>query len=175
MPTRPAGIAAIPVGDEAEAAELPAAVAPMPAQVPEAVAVMPPPSKSEPDEVVGAPFIPPLKLPADELIPKHVAVLLVVGGLSGEVPDVVGLTPTDPSSVVPSGIPVGGTAAAGLMPSGDVTPSGDGPIVPIWAYAGPQRKSAAIAPISTRTMIKPPLQLPTIIRGVRGGCTIERR
>ncbi len=51
--------------------------------------------------------------------------LLVVDGIAGDVPDVIGLTPIDPSSVVPSGIPVRGTGAAGPPPSGEVIPSGD--------------------------------------------------
>ena len=89
--------------------------------------------------------VPPLKLPAGELMPVHVAVLLLVGGLTGEVPEVVGLTPVDPSSVVPSGIPVGGTGAAGPMPSGEVIPSGDGALAPIWAHAEPQSKTLPIA------------------------------
>ena len=128
IPMRPG---AVPVGDDDDAAGFPATV-PMPAQVPDGVPVtMPPPSKSEPVPVLGTPFIPPLKLPATELTPIQVAMLLVVDGMAGDVPDVIGLTPIDPSSVVPSGIPVRGTGAAGPMPSGEVIPSGDGALPPI--------------------------------------------
>jgi hypothetical protein len=128
IPMRPG---AVPVGDDDDAAGFPATV-PMPAQVPDGVPVtMPPPSKSEPAPVLGTPFIPPLKLPATELTPIQVAMLLVVDGMAGDVPDVIGLTPIDPSSVVPSGIPVRGTGAAGPMPSGEVIPSGDGALPPI--------------------------------------------
>jgi hypothetical protein len=127
-PMRPG---AVPVGDDDDAAGLPAVVS-MPAQVPDGVPVtMPPPSKSEPVPAFGTPFIPPLKLPATELTPRQVAMLLVGGGIAGDVPDVAGLTPIDPSSVVPSGIPVRGTGAAGPMPSGEVIPSGDGALPPI--------------------------------------------
>jgi hypothetical protein len=124
-PMRPG---AVPIGDDADAAGLPAVV-PMPAQVPDGVpATTPPPSKSEPAPALGTPFIPPLKLPALELMPTQVAMLLVGGGIAGDVPDVAGLTPIDPSSVVPSGIPVRGTGAAGPIPSGEVIPSGDGAV-----------------------------------------------
>ena len=126
----------------------------MPAHVPEAVPGRPAPSKRVPDVVLDIPvLVPPLKLPAGELMPVHVSVLVLAGGLSGEVPDVVGLTPVDPRSVVPSGIPVGGTGAAGPMPSGEVIPSGDGALVLIWAHAGPHNNNAAIAPINMRVMI----------------------
>jgi hypothetical protein len=158
-PMRPVAVEAIPVGDDADAAGLLAA-APMPAQVPDAVpAATPPPSKSEPavplDPIaaLGTPFNPPLKLPAAELIPIHVAMLLVVGGVTGDVPDVAGLIPIEPSSVVPRGIPVRGTCAAGPIPSGDVIPSGDGALPFIWACAEPHRKSPASAPVKMRIMI----------------------
>jgi hypothetical protein len=120
IPPRPVGdVDPIPVGDEADEAGPPAGPAAMPAHVPEAVPARLPPSKSEPDAGLEAPVLdPPLKLPAVELMPAQVAVLLVVGGLTGDVPEVVGLTPTDPNSVVPSGIPVGGTGAAGPVPRG---------------------------------------------------------
>jgi hypothetical protein len=161
IPTRPVGdVDPIPMGDEADEAGPSAGPAAMPAQVPEAVPARLPPSNSEPDAGLEAPVLdPPLKLPAVELMPAHVAVLLVVGGVSGDVPEVVGLTPTDPNSVVPSGIPVGATGAAGplpsgdVMPSGEVVPSGEDPIPPTWADANPQvNKYAAAATIRTRVM-----------------------
>jgi hypothetical protein len=155
IPTRPLGdVDPIPVGDEADEAGPPVGPVAMPAQVPEAIPARLPPSKSEPDAGLEAPMLdPPLRLPAVELMPAQVAVLLVVGGLSGDVPEVVGLTPTDPNSVVPSGIPVGGTGAAGPVPRGDVMPSGEGPLTPTWAAANPQvKKYAAVAAIRTRVM-----------------------
>jgi hypothetical protein len=69
---------------------------------------------------------------------------------NGDVPDVIGLTPGDESSVAPMGMPVRGTAGAGPMPSGDVIPSGepsgDGPIPPICAEADclPRRQTSAL-------------------------------
>jgi hypothetical protein len=155
IPTRPLGdVDPIPVGDEADEAGPPVGPVAIPAQVPEAVPARLPPSKSEPDAGLEAPVPdPPLKLPAVELMPAHVAVLLVVGGLTGDVPGVVGLTPTDPNSVAPSGIPVGGTGAAGPVPRGDVMPSGEGPVPPTWADANPQvKRYAAVAAIMTRVM-----------------------
>jgi hypothetical protein len=153
IPPRPLGdVDPIPVGDEAEAAGPPAGPVAMPAQVPEAVPATPPPSKSEPDAGFETPVVdPPLKLPALELMPEHVA-LLLVGGLTDDMPEGPELTPMDPSPAVPSGIPVPEIAAGGtgLMPSGVVPASGDGVLAPIWAYAEPYRKSAAIAPIKIR-------------------------
>ena len=80
-------------GDDGDAEGLPAPV-PMFAQVPEEVPAIPPPSKSAPGAVLGTPFTPPLRLPAGELMPVHVALLLGAGA-SGEVPEVSGLTPMD--------------------------------------------------------------------------------
>ena len=69
------------------------------------------------------------------------------------VPVAAGLTPGDPSSVAPKGIPVGETGEPGVMPSGDVAPiPGIGlPIPPTCAKTGVQPKSTAcIAAINTR-------------------------
>jgi hypothetical protein len=107
------------------------------AQVPGAVALMPPPSKSAvldspiiefpvpadapvigPPMPADAPVIgPPMPAdtPADEA-PAHVA------PITGDAPDVIGLTPGVASSVAPMGIPVCPTGAFG-MPSGEVMPS----------------------------------------------------
>jgi hypothetical protein len=90
-------------------------------------------------------------------MPPDVVRLLIVGG-SGEVPDVIGLTPSIGTSVVPRRRPVGGTAEPGPMPSGDVMPSGEGPgdmpIPPTWAKAEPQpRKAAAMVAITKRVVI----------------------
>jgi hypothetical protein len=68
---------------------------------------------------------------------------------SGEVPDMIGLTPGVPSSVAPNGIPIGPTAVPGPRPSGDVTPSGaigTVPMPPTWAKAQLQlNRVAAVA------------------------------
>jgi hypothetical protein len=154
MPMRPIPLGEfIPVGDE-----LVVACAPMPAQVPEAVPATPPPSNSGLEPDIPADEVELLeevtdKFPAIELMPAHVAVLLLVAGARGDVPEVVGLTPADPNSVVPSGIPVRGTAEAGPIPSGEVMPSGEGALPLSWAWAGPQpRKAAASADISKRVI-----------------------
>jgi hypothetical protein len=122
-------------------------------QVPEAFPIRPPPSNTVVETDVpmvelampeDAPVIE-LAVPGDAPVvevvepkeacgieppkPEHPAVLLDiadVAGPVGETPDVVGLTPSDPSSVAPKPIPVCGTGAAGPMPSGEVMPSGDG-------------------------------------------------
>jgi hypothetical protein len=96
----------------------------------------------------------PLKFPAGELMPEHVA-LLLVGGLIDDIPEGPGFTPMDPSPAVPSGIPVPETAAGGtgLMPSGVVAAGGDGALAPIWASAEPHTNSAAIAPIKMRIIM----------------------
>jgi hypothetical protein len=132
MPRRPTGDPnPIPVGDDADDAGPVLGPLASPAQVPDAFP-MPPPSN-----VVLDPDVPvvPEKLPP---MLEHV-VMLPGAAPNGDVPDVIGLTPGDESSVAPMGIPVRGTAGAGPMPSGDVIPSGepsgDGPIPPICAEA----------------------------------------
>jgi hypothetical protein len=83
---------------------------------------LPPPSKS----TLGAPTI-------------EQGVLVVLDG--------GGLRPGVASSVAPIGMPTGGTADPGPMPSGDVIPSGGG-AAPTWANAVPQprmsRRAAGI-------------------------------
>jgi hypothetical protein len=75
---------------------------------------------------------------------------------NGDVPDVIGLTPGDESSVAPMGMPVRGTAGAGPMPSGDVIPSGepsgDGPIPPICAEAELLATNTAVSAPSDHRM-----------------------
>jgi hypothetical protein len=133
MPRRPTGDPdPIPVGDDAEDAGPALGPLAIPAQVPDAFPIVPPPSN-----VVVDPDVPvvPEKLPP---MLEHV-VMLPGAAPSGDVPDVIGLTPGDERSVAPMGMPVRGTAGAGPMPSGDVIPSGDpsgdGPIPPICAGA----------------------------------------
>jgi len=162
MPTRPlADAAAIPVGDEADPAGLAEPVV-MLVQVPEAVPVVPPPSKRfiEPGVVdVDVPVLPvdevlvPVRFPAVELTPEHVAMLPVSAGATGDTPEVVGLTPADPSSVLPKGIPVPGTGGAAPMPSGEVMPSGDGALPLSWADAEPQAKNIIASTAITKRVI----------------------
>ena len=144
MPMRPTG--AVIVSGEADVVG-----AMIGAHVPDAVPAMPPPSNSMlgPVAVLGEV---PERFPAGEVMARQVAGSLGAGP-TGEIPDVVGLSPRDPTSVEPSGIPTGGTAAAGPMPSGEVMPSGDGALAPSCADEEPQpRISAAIAVISMRVM-----------------------
>jgi hypothetical protein len=119
----------IPAGDEADAAGCNNVLLPPPVHAPDAVPVRPPPSKSavEPDA------------PDVELsMPEHVPPESVV-------PDTVGLTPGDASSVAPRGMPVAATGEPGPIPSGDVNPSpGAAPESPTCAKAGLQTKSAAV-------------------------------
>ena len=123
----PSGIPAGPTEepgpiDEARGADAVAGAA----QAPGELAAIPPPSKSAgldspgielamPADapVIGPPM--PTDTPADEA-PAHVA------PITGDAPDVIGLTPGVASSVAPMGIPVCPTGAFG-MPSGDVMPS----------------------------------------------------
>src|SRR5262249_13982618 len=133
----PSGIPAGPTDepgpiDEARGADAVADAA----QAPGALAAIPPPSKSAgPDSpgielampadapVIGLPMPDapvighptPADIPDDEA-PAHVA------PITGDAPDVIGLTPGVASSVAPMGIPVCPTGALG-MPSGDVMPS----------------------------------------------------
>jgi len=154
----------IPVGDDADddgpAFEPPAT----PMQVPDAFPIVPPPSKRviEPGIPV-ADIAPPGDVPAIEPpmpedpcgseppMLEH-AVMLPGAAPNGDVPDVIGLTPGDESSVAPMGIPVGGTAGAGPMPSGEVMPSGDpdGPMPPICADAELFANTTAISNASSR-------------------------
>jgi hypothetical protein len=149
IPTRPTDDGEpIPVGDEADAAGPDTGLLAIPAQVPDAVPAVPPPSKIvvEPD-VPAVDVSMPDDIPAVELPrPEHALPGTAPEGDKGDTPDVIGLTPGDASSVAPRGIPVGATAGAGPMPSGDVMPSGDKPgdvpTPPTCAAAGPQPKSA---------------------------------
>jgi hypothetical protein len=138
----------MPVGDEAEPAgpakEL------LSGQAPDAVPAMPPPSNAVVDVEVPAVEIPvPNDVPAVALpvpdipddipgltrpnedsgieppMPRHPGLVTVVE-TTGDAPEVNGLTPGDKSAVAPRGTPAGGTGEAGPMPSGDVTPSGEG-------------------------------------------------
>jgi hypothetical protein len=139
------------------------------AQVPEAVPTVPPPSHNVDEPDVPGVDIPvpdelPVsalmldKFPAIELMPVQV-VVLGAAGPSGEAPDVIGLTPGDASSVAPRGIPVGATAGAGPMPSGDVIPSGgapggDMPIPPTCAEAALPPNSIAATTVINRRVIR---------------------
>jgi hypothetical protein len=179
IPTRATDDAeAIPVGDEADAEGPAKELPPIGAQVPDALPAMPPPSNTDVEAVPAADIPVPADVPVIEVLmpdvvplvelgepndacgneppkPEQVAMLLVVSP-SGDVPDVNGLTPRDPISVAPMGMPVGATGAPGPMPSGDVMPSGDEPgeIAPTCAAAAPQsRTAAAIAATKKKRVI----------------------
>jgi hypothetical protein len=164
IPTRPTDDGEpIPVGDEADAAGPDTELVAMPAQVPDAVPAVPPPSKIvvEPD-VPAADVAMPADIPAvGPPRAEHALPGAALNGDKGDTPDVIGLTPGDASSVAPRGIPVGATAGAGPMPSGDVMPSGDTPgdvpTPPTCAAAGPQPRSAAtVAAIKKRVIVVSP-------------------
>jgi hypothetical protein len=76
---------------------------------------------------------------------------------SGNVPDIVGLTPGDASSVAPMGILIGGTGEPGPTPSGEVMPSvgpGKTLVAPTCAEAGPQpKRTAAVVATTKRVLI----------------------
>jgi len=137
MPTLPTGaVAAIPVGEDADAAGcaklLVALVLHVPEEVP-AVAVLSP-SKSVDDGEF------PVK-PAGgaEPMPEQLDTVPAV------MPSGIGLTPDVESSVAPNGIPVNPTGAADPRPSGAVTPSGVGrapPFALTCAAALPQPQAA---------------------------------
>jgi hypothetical protein len=156
MPMRPtADPKPIPVGDDAEDAGPAVGPLAIPAQVPDAFPIVPPPSKIAVDMLEEVPGIE-LPMPEDTCgseppMLEHV-VMLPGAAPNGEVPDAIGLTPGDASSVAPIGIPVRGTAGAGPMPSGEVIPSGDpsgdGPIPPICAEAGALATKTAVSATS---------------------------
>src|SRR6516162_1526201 len=130
------------------------------AQAPGALAAIPPPSKSAGLDISGielampaAPVIGP-PTPADagaDEAPAHVA------PITGDAPDVIGLTPGVASSVAPMGIQVCPTGAFG-MPSGDVIPSaGSGAtFMRACARAEPQPKRTAAVAIAKRVILSRP-------------------
>jgi hypothetical protein len=116
------------------------------------IAVLPTPGEEipDPDEVTEVPR------PNDDSAieppkPRHPE---AVGdaGPSGDVTDVIGLTPGAASSVAPRGTRAGGTGIAEPMPSGDVMPSGGSP-GETCAKAGPQAKSSAAAVVITKRVM----------------------
>jgi len=142
------------------------------AQTPGALAAIPPPSKSAGPDSPGIELAMPadapvigLPMPADAPVigpptpadagadeaPAHVA------PITGDAPDVIGLTPGVASSVAPMGIPVCPTGAFG-MPSGDVIPSaGSGAtFMRACARAEPQPKRTAAVAIAKRVILSRP-------------------
>jgi len=151
----------MPVGEEADVAGPAKELLLVAAQVPDAVPTVPPPSKTEFEPDVPALDISvPDVVPVVEVVrPKDVSGIeppmpehsVLAGSPSGDVPDVVGLTPGDASSVVPIGMPVGATGEPGPMPRGDVMPSGD------CAKAAPQlNRTAAVVTITKRVIVGSP-------------------
>jgi hypothetical protein len=122
IPTRPTDdVDPIPIGDEGDA--IPAIGVPaLPAQGPAPPTDRPPPSNIEVEPELPAVGIPVSKeLPENELTTLE---QLAIPPTDGNVPEVIGLTPGDVSSVAPIGIPVCATGEPGPRPSGDVMPSG---------------------------------------------------
>lgn len=157
IPARPTDDAEpIPPPDKVDAAGPAKELLPVKPQAPDAVPVMPP----APDAV---PVMPPpsnVDVPVLEDVPgiepptpEHVVMMPV-----GDAPDVIGLTPSDASSVAPKGRLVGATGEPGPMPSGDVMPRGERPgrmlVPPICAKAEPQpKRTAAVIAIIKRVIV----------------------
>jgi hypothetical protein len=149
------------VGDEADAAGPANELLPIVAQAPDVVPVMPPPSKTEVEPDVPAVDVPVVELPMPDIVPAvEPPVPKDVCGIEPPmpehcmmmpVPDVVGLTPGDASSVAPKGTPVGATGEPGPMLSGEVMPSGEVPVPPTCATAEPQTNTAAVMTTLART------------------------
>ena len=175
-PRRPTAAEPIPEGDEADDAGFPRELPAVTGHVPDAVPAMPPPSNTDVDPEVPAVDVPvpydvplialpmPDDVPVAELatpkdasgieppMPPQVELVPVVG-LTGDTPDVSGLTPRDCICVAPRGMPTGGTGAPGPRPSGDVMLSGGSPGV-LCATAEPQpRRSAVRAAIPMRVTV----------------------
>jgi hypothetical protein len=143
------------LGEEAEAAGCDET--PVVEHVPDAVPAEPPPSNSAVEPVD------PMPEPAPP--PEHVELLpAIAAGSDGF--DVVGLTPGVASSVAPRGTPTGPTAPPGPIPSGEVTPSGDGELVPpTCAAAGaPPSVAATAAAIIRRLMPSSALSIQATLR-----------
>jgi hypothetical protein len=164
----PTGIPTGPTGEPGEANGGDADAA----QVPTALAVMPPPSNvalpDSPGAALAVPAAPVVEaaMPADApIIGLAVGVKLAMAAdagnapthvvpTKGAAPDVVGLTPGVASSVAPRGIPVCPTGALGT-PRGDVMPkAGNGEtLIRAWASAEPQPSRTAAAVASTKRVI----------------------
>jgi hypothetical protein len=134
-------------------------------QPPEADPDMPPPSnKLEPSAVEPPVF---MELPDVEVpIPGSVCEAepseqVAMPPTSGNVPDIVGLTPGDASSVAPMGILIGGTGEPGPTPSGEVMPNvgpGNTLIPPTCAETEPQpKRTAAVVATTWRVIMGPTL------------------
>jgi len=174
IPTLPTGDPAlIPLGDEADAVATSGVVA-LPAQVPEAGPDTPPPSNKLVD-IPESEELPGIEVPMPEDVcesepptPAQVA----IPPIAGNVPDIVGLTPGDASSVAPIGIPDGPTGEPGPRPSGDVRPSGwpgEMLIPPTCAEAEPQpKRTAAAAATAKRVIIRSTLLDPGLV--MPGNC-----
>jgi hypothetical protein len=165
-PRRPTAAEPIPEGDEADDAGLPRALSVVTGHVPDAVPAMPPPSNTDVDELpaVDVPVpndVPLIALPVPDDVPvAELATpkdasgieppmppqveLVPVVGLTGDTPDVSGLTPRDCICVAPRGMPTGGTGVPGPRPSGVVMPSGGSPGA-VCATAEPQAKRSAVS------------------------------
>jgi hypothetical protein len=134
-------------------------------QAPEADPDMPPPSnKLEPPAVEPPVFmeLPDMEVPIPGSVceaepPEQVA----MPPTSGNVPDTVGLTPGDASSVAPMGILIGGTGEPGPAPSGEVMPNvgpGNTLIPPTCAETEPQpKRTAAVVATTWRVIMGPTL------------------
>jgi hypothetical protein len=136
--------------------ELPAVETPVPDDVPDIELPMPDELPVTDDVCVAELPIVEVPRPNDDSaieppMPRHPEAVTAAGP-SADVPDVIGLTPGDASSIAPRGIRAGGTGKAEPMPSGDVMPSGGSP-GETCANAGLQpRSTAAVAAITKRVI-----------------------
>ena len=164
------------MGDEADAAGPAKEVLPITGQVPDAVPAMPPPSNAVVDTDVPAVEVPddipatglPVTddVPVAELArvpvvpnddcgieppkPLHAGLVTVVVDASDVI---IGLVPAPPIPVAPRGMRVGGTGAAGPIPSGDVIPSGEG-APPTCANAELLNRTAAAVAVTSRFIMR---------------------
>jgi hypothetical protein len=140
IPTRPtAATLPMPVGDDPEAAGFDDALTLEVAHVPDTVPAL------ASNKGVG------VDMPVVEIVAPQAAVLPLIA-FCGTIPATAGLAPGDESCVAPSGIPTGATGAPGPMPSGVVTPSGDG--VPIGEGATCATAGDAIASVMIKVGIE---------------------
>lgn len=93
-------------------------------------------------------------------MPAHAGLVTVVVDASDVI---IGLVPAPPIPVAPRGMRVGGTGAAGPIPSGDVMPSGE-----TCAKAEPHPKSTAAMAAITRRVIVGSLYIRCIVVGAGG-------
>jgi hypothetical protein len=157
--------------------EVPAVEMPVPDEVPAIELPMPDDAPAvglpETDDIAAAelarvPMVPNDDCGIEPPKPLHAGLVTVVVDASDVI---IGLVPAPPIPVAPRGMRVGGTGAAGPMPSGDVMPSGDGPegIAPTCAKAPQQlNRTAAVVTITKRVIV-----VSTDVKFIVRGCGLS--